>query len=176
LTPHFPFQKSSTDASVQIVTGGPDTRPNPVHKALFAAFTRAKKRIVIATPYLAQDLALRDALKTAALSGAEVHIVTRSFPPNSYLVYYCGQNYIEEFLAVGIRVSVYTPGMMHAESVVIDGEWALIGTANLDNRSMFLGFEQMAICFVSLSLLLIRSHKQGRQFSYRTLGVVSSGQ
>ena len=66
--------------------------------------------------------------------------------------------------------------MMHAESVVIDGGWALIGTANLDNRSMFLSFEQTAICFVSLSLSLIRSHKQGRQFSCRTLGVVSSGQ
>ena len=142
---YFPDCASPSNASVQIVTGGPDTRPNPIHKALFAAFTRAEKRIVIATPYLAPDLSLREALKTAALSGIEVHIVTQSFPPDSYLVYYCGQNYIEEFLAVGIRVSVYTPGMMHAKSVVIDGEWAMIGTANLDNRSMFLNFEQMAI-------------------------------
>ena len=121
-------------------------------------------------------MALREALMTASLSGGEVHIITQSSPPDSYLVYYCAQSFIEEFLAAGIRVSVYTPGMMHAKSVVVDGEWAMIGTANLDNRSMFLGFEQMAICFVSLSLLLIRSHKQGRQFSYRTLGVVSSGQ
>ena len=53
--------------------------------------------------------------------------------------------YIEELMSAGVRVYGYTPGMMHAKAMSVDTEWAMLGTANLDNRSMFLNFEQMGV-------------------------------
>ena len=141
----FPDMEPAGEASVQIVGGGPDVEVNPIRHAIFAAFAGARRHIYIATPYLVPDMALRAALKTAAMSGVEVHVVTQAPPPDQWLTYYCGMFYIEELLAAGVHVYGYTPGMMHAKAIAVDGEWAMLGTANLDNRSMFLNFEQMGV-------------------------------
>lgn len=131
--------------TAQVIAGGPYLEVNPIRQAFFTAFSRAERRIRVATPYLVPDLALREALESAARSGVEVTIVTQSRPPDSYLVYWCGQFYVEELLAAGVRVLEHDAGMMHAKAVAVDGEWAMLGTANLDNRSMHLNFEQMTV-------------------------------
>jgi len=79
------------------------------------------------------------------MTGVEVDLVTLSSPPDKWWPYWCGWYYTEELRAAGVRVWSHEPGMMHAKAVVVDGEWAMLGTANLDNRSMFLNFEQMAV-------------------------------
>jgi len=48
-------------------------------------------------------------------------------------------------MGAGVNVYGYEQGMMHAKALAIDNEWAMLGTANLDNRSMFLNYEQMAV-------------------------------
>ncbi len=82
---------------------------------------------------------------SAARAGVQVHIVTQGSPPDKWWPYFCGWYYGEEPTEAGVHVHSYLPGMMHAKSMVVDDEWAMLGTANLDNRSMFLNFEQMAI-------------------------------
>lgn len=142
---YFPPLERRGEASVQIIGGGPDTRPNPVRQAYFGALTRARRRLLIATPYLVPDLALREALAAAARSSVEVTIVTQWPPVDHWTVYWCGLFWIEELLEAGVRVAGVTDGMMHAKAIAVDGLWAMTGTANLDNRSMFLNFEQMAV-------------------------------
>lgn len=141
----FPEVRAAGKSPVQIIAGGPDYDVNPIRQAFFAAFARAQKRIHVTTPYIVPDRGLLDALATAAMAGVEVHVVTQAPPPDHRLVYYCSLYYMEELLASGVRVYEYRPGMTHAKAVSIDGEWAMVGTANLDNRSMFLNFEQMAV-------------------------------
>ncbi len=131
--------------TAQMIAGGPDVSPNPIREAILAAFTSARTQIYIATPYLAPDRALQDALCLAAHTGVEVHLITQSWPPDVKLVYFCGQHFIEQLLEAGVHVHSYTPGMMHAKAIGIDGKWAMLGTANLDNRSMYLNFEQMTV-------------------------------
>lgn len=142
---YLPPHEIKGDESAQVIAGGPYFEVNPIRQAFLGAFSRARAHILLATPYVAPDLALRDALKTAARTGVEVSLITQSFPPDSRLVYYCGQYFLDELIEAGVRVFVYGPGMMHAKAVAIDGEWAMLGTANLDNRSMFLNFEMMTV-------------------------------
>ncbi|MEZ5990670.1 MAG: cardiolipin synthase [Planctomycetota bacterium] len=142
---YFPPIEAMGDSALQVLVGGPDTRPNPIRQAFLGAFSRAERSILVVTPYLVPDLALRDALKLAAMTGVEVDLVTLSSPPDKWWPYWCGWYYTEELSAAGVRVWSHEPGMMHAKAVVVDGEWAMLGTANLDNRSMFLNFEQMAV-------------------------------
>ncbi len=84
-------------------------------------------------------------MKSAARSGVDVAIVSQSYPPDSRIAYYCAQFFAEELVDAGVRMFQYPSGMMHAKVVCIDDAWAMLGTANFDNRSMFLNFEQMAV-------------------------------
>ena len=143
--PYFPPMSAAGPNTAQVIVGGPDMDPNPIREAFFAAFTGARQRIVVATPYIAPDLAVKDALVAAARSGVEVHVVTQSWPPDSYLAYFCSRSFVEQMVEAGVHVHAFTPGMMHAKAVVVDGEWAMLGTANLDNRSLRLNFEQMTL-------------------------------
>lgn len=142
---YFPAFEPAGDAPVQIVSGGPDSGVNAIRQAYFAAFVRARERIVVLTPYLVPDLSLRDALMSAARSDVDVHIVVQAPPTDNRLAHWCGEYYAEELIEAGIRIHGYTPGMMHAKAMTVDGEWGMIGTANLDNRSLHLNFEQMAV-------------------------------
>jgi len=142
---YFPAAEPVGDAPVQIVSGGPDQDVNAIRQIFFAAITRARKHITIVTPYVVPDLSLRDALMSAARSGVRVKILTQWPPADHYVVHLCGEWYMHELLEAGVEVRGYEPGMLHAKAMVVDGEWGMLGTANLDNRSLHLNFEQMAI-------------------------------
>lgn len=142
---YFPVASIAGDAPAQVIAGGPDMEVNPIRQAFLAAFTRARRSIRIFTPYLVPDLAVRDALATAARTGVEVDVITQWPPADHALVQLCGEYYMEELLASGVRILGYPDGMMHAKAVVVDEEWAMLGTANLDHRSLHLNFELMAV-------------------------------
>lgn len=142
---YFPRIEPAGGSSVQIISGGPDVDINPIRQDYFTSFIRARRSIVLTTPHVVSDRGLRDALRTAALAGVAVHVVSQAPPPDLYLLHYCGLYYVEELIEAGVRFYQRTPGMTHARAVVVDAEWAMIGTAKLDNRSMSLNFEQMAI-------------------------------
>jgi len=142
---YFPVPQIAGDSPAQMIAGGPDLEVNPIRQAFLAAFTRARRTIRVFTPYLVPDLGLRDALATAARTGVEVEVITQWPPADHAIVHLCGEYFMDELLRAGVRILGYPPGMMHAKAVVVDGEWAMLGTANLDNRSLHLNFEQMAV-------------------------------
>lgn len=139
----FPPVADAGDQVVQVLAGGPDLDPNPVREALLGAITRADESIWIASPYLIPDPALRDALAHAARAGVEVKILTQQPPPDHWLPFLCALEMIESLDAAGVQVLGHAEGMMHAKAAVFDGSWGMLGTANLDNRSMHLNFEVM---------------------------------
>ena len=138
---YFPEAAETGEGRVQIISGGPDREVNPIREAVFHAFTRARKRIRIASPYVVPDPGLRDALKSAARAGVTVDLITQSWPPDNFLAELAGWYYFDELLAAGVRIHRYMPGMMHAKLFIADDEVAILGSANLDNRSMALNFE-----------------------------------
>lgn len=100
----------------------------------------AKKYIYIFTPYLILDNEMMNALCLAAKSGVDVKIVTPHIPDKK-MVFLLSQSYYLELLEAGVKIYEYTPGFLHAKSFVCDDELAVVGTVNLDYRSLFLHFE-----------------------------------
>ena len=61
--------------------------------------------------------------------------------PDKWVPFLAARFYWTDMLAAGVKVYQYTPGMMHTKYVLVDGEWASVGSANSDNRSLLLNFE-----------------------------------
>jgi len=81
-----------------------------------------------------------DQILLAARSGAEIPFLGL-FRPDKWLPFLAGRYHWTDMLAAGVKVYQYTRGMMHSKFVLVDGEWASVGSANMDNRSLHLNFE-----------------------------------
>ena len=104
------------------------------------AVNRAKKSLYVFTPYLILDDNMRAALCQAALRGVDVRIVTPAVPDKKLVFRLTRANY-GILLKAGVRIYEYTPGFIHAKSMLCDGETAVVGTINLDYRSLYFHFE-----------------------------------
>ncbi len=100
----------------------------------------ATKYIYINTPYLIIDYEMSSALCMAAKRGIDVKIVT-PFIPDKKTVFEVTRSNYQILIENGVKVYEYTPGFMHAKSFVVDDKYAIIGTINLDYRSLYLHFE-----------------------------------
>ncbi len=107
---------------------------------ILSMISKAKKSIKISTPYLILDSELLTALSVAAKSGVDVSIVTPGIPDKK-IVKFMSQSYYPTLIFAGCKIYEYTPGFNHAKVVLIDDEYALTGTVNLDYRSLYLHFE-----------------------------------
>ena len=101
---------------------------------------RAKRYVYICTPYLIIDNELMTALCLAAKSGVDVKIMTPGIPDKK-MVFLLTQSYYEQLVSAGVEIYEYQPGFLHAKSFVCDDEVGVVGTINLDYRSLYLHFE-----------------------------------
>jgi cardiolipin synthase A/B len=125
---------------VQVVDSGPDREIKPIREVYFAAILKARRRVWIASPYFVPDAGLRDALRLAGYLGVDVRFLGQNHP-DKWLPLYAARYYWDQVLGSGVKVYQYTKGMLHSKVVLVDGEWASVGTANFDNRSLHLNFE-----------------------------------
>lgn len=102
--------------------------------------TKATKYIHITTPYLILDSAMQSALVNAARSGVDVKIIIPSVADHWY-AYYVALDFAKELIKKGVEVYEYTPGFIHAKNFSSDDEVAVVGSINLDYRSLYLHFE-----------------------------------
>lgn len=106
----------------------------------------AQKYVYIVTPYLVIDHELITALSLAAKSGVDVRIITPGIPDKWY-AYYVTQSFYPVLLKAGVKIFQYTPGFVHAKMYVCDDEIAVVGSANMDYRSLYLHFENCCAFF-----------------------------
>lgn len=100
----------------------------------------AKKYVHIMTPYLILDNEMITALTYAARRGVDVKILMPGIPDKPY-AFAVAKTFYPELLKAGVRIFQFTPGFLHAKSFVVDDEKAVVGTINLDFRSLYLHFE-----------------------------------
>ncbi len=103
-------------------------------------FNQAEKYIYINTPYLILDNELQISLTSAAKRGVDVRIITPHIPDKWYVHEVTRSNYLI-LLESGVKIYEYTPGFNHAKTFVVDDQLGVVGTANLDYRSLYLHFE-----------------------------------
>lgn len=104
----------------------------------------ATKRVWISNPYFVPSEGLMNALALAALKGIDVRILIPSYSDNAFVMA-ASQVYVEKLLKSGVRFYRYMDGFLHQKAVLIDDRIAMVGSANLDFRSLFINFEIMAV-------------------------------
>ena len=107
---------------------------------------RARRYVHITTPYLIVDNEMVTALTYAAKRGVEVVLIVPAIPDKKY-VYALNQTYYQELIEAGVEVREYTPGFVHAKMFVSDDTTAVVGSINLDYRSLYLHFECAALLY-----------------------------
>jgi cardiolipin synthase A/B len=125
------------------VISSPSSEFHPMSSVYWLTFRAARKSIYITQSYFVPDKALREALKERARAGIDVRVLV----PNGYidgaLIRWASHRYFEEFLEAGVRIYEYQPTMIHSKTIVVDGSWSIIGSANLDVRSTELNKENV---------------------------------
>lgn len=120
--------------------------PKPHYKALVGEnnfinmINAAKKYVYITTPYLICDYNLTNAIKNAAYRGVDVRIIVPHVPDKK-IIFNITRSKFPSLMKAGVKVYEYTPGFIHAKSVIVDDEIAFVGTINFDYRSLVHHFE-----------------------------------
>jgi cardiolipin synthase len=133
-------QDEDLGSHARAVSAGPNEDLDNFRWILLGALAEAKRSIRIMTPYYIAEKTLVSALNTAALRGVEVQLV---LPKKNNLPYmtWAANSQLWQLLEFGVRV-YYQPGKFsHSKLILIDDGYALIGSANLDPRSLRLNFE-----------------------------------
>ena len=124
----------------QLIPSAPQVTAHVIYSTLVTVIHRANHRICITTPYFVPDEALSGALVTAAKRGVEVTLIIPE-KVDSFLVQHASQAYYQELLEAGVRIALFKGGLLHAKTVVIDDDYCLFGTLNIDMRSFYLNME-----------------------------------
>lgn len=128
------------DVIAQLIPSAPQVTAHVIYNTLVTIIHRANKRIQITTPYFVPDEALSGALATAAKRGVDVTLIIPE-KVDSFLVQHASQAYYQELLEAGVKIALFQGGLLHAKTVVIDDDYCLFGTVNIDMRSFYLNME-----------------------------------
>ena len=101
---------------------------------------RAQHTARITTPYLIIDNDLCVSLENAAMRGVDVRIILPHIP-DKRLVFAMSRSFYRRLMDAGVKIYEYEPGFIHAKSYLVDGEYAMVGTINMDYRSLVHHFE-----------------------------------
>ncbi len=135
-----PAKQTHSNQHVLPVPSGPADQMETCSLFFVQAINSARKRLWIVSPYFVPDEQLMTALQLAALRGVDVRILLPD-KPDHLLVYLSSWSYYEQAEQAGVKIYRYQKGFLHQKVMLIDNDYATVGTANLDNRSFRINFE-----------------------------------
>lgn len=147
---HFQTEFTSLPGQtpIQVAASGPDSDWASIMQAFFLAISRARRYIYLCTPYFVPNESILTALRTAALSGVDVKVLLPN-RSDSRFVQWATRSYIQSLLEAGIKVYQFNGGFNHSKIMMVDGELATVGSANMDIRSFEDNFEVVAFIYDS---------------------------
>ena len=116
---------------------------------------QAQRYVYIYTPYFAVGETMLEALKAAAKRGVDVRLVLPGIPDKK-LIFRLTRSYYVPLLRAGVRIYEFTPGFLHAKCYVSDDRAAVVGSINMDYRSLFLHFECGALLLYNSQVIALR--------------------
>ena len=146
LPKYFPDNRIQGNVGIQIISSGPDKIDEAIKSNYVKMINSAKKSILIQTPYFVPDASVFEAIKIAATSGVDVRIMIPCKPDHPF-VYWATYWDCGGLLQYGVKVYTYEYGILHANTLVVDGTVASVGTENFDVRSFKLNFECNGIIY-----------------------------
>ena len=130
----------------QILSSGPDSDWAGIMQCYFTAITKARDHIFIITPYFMPSETILNAIKITALSDVKVSIMIPE-RSDTWLTNRGTMSYISELIDAGVKVYLFKRGFNHSKVLSIDGEYCIIGSANMDNRSLEHHFEVTSVLY-----------------------------
>lgn len=124
-----------------VVISSPADANQPIRLLFWLSIVNARHSIYLSNSYFIPDRQIREAIVERARAGVDVRILVPGPATDAKPVRRAGHSYYEALLEAGVRVFEFQPSMMHAKSVVVDGIWTIVGSANMDERSMELNEE-----------------------------------
>lgn len=124
----------------QLMATGPNSNNQALSQLLQTAFFSAQKELIITTPYFSPDDSTESALLISAKRGVETHLVLPAINDSTLIAAASRSRYVK-LINAGVQIHEFHGGLLHAKTITIDRNLALIGSANLDRRSLELNFE-----------------------------------
>ncbi len=134
------------DCLVQPFCDSPVDRENVARNVYLELINQAQRRLSICTPYLVLDNDLLTALRLAARRGVDLRIYTPGIPDKK-TIYQLTRSYFAPLLEAGVKIFTYTPGFLHNKTWLCDDRVGVVGSVNLDYRSLYLHFECAALLY-----------------------------
>jgi len=135
-----PVRAPTKGFTAQVIATGPTVRNSAMPEAFETLMYSARKKLTITTPYYVPNDSMQAAICAAAHRGVDTTII---FPArnDSWQVGPASRSYYRELLEAGVQIHEYEGGLLHAKTMTVDDDLALIGSANMDRRSFDLNFE-----------------------------------
>lgn len=140
------LQPKTGAADIVCVPSGPYVQNDQSLLLVLGAINHAEYSLTIVSPYFVPNEAVVLALHNAVLRGVDVRLII-PHRTDSRAVSWAARRYFDDLLAAGIKIFYYENGLLHTKSIAVDDEFALIGSLNIDNRSMHLNFELTMLIF-----------------------------
>ena len=133
-------KSSGEDVAVMVVPTGPGDDLEACSLFFIQLLNTSQERAWITSPYFVPNEAVLEALILAALRGVDVRIIIPK-KPDKWTVWFAAFAYMKQALSAGVKFYRYEKGFLHQKVMLVDDSLAVVGTANLDNRSFRLNFE-----------------------------------
>ena len=137
---YFPSITTEGQALARVVCSGPTSGLHTIADVFFMAIVRARKQILIVTPYFVPPYDILLALRSAAIRGVDVRIIVPEINNHAYAGWASKALY-DELLQSGVHLFERPPPFIHAKAMIIDDHISIVGTANWDVRSLRLNYE-----------------------------------
>jgi cardiolipin synthase len=145
---HYPLREASPPGAEEVshhtgVVSAPSHENRPLPLFFMLSFLSARRTLYITTPYFVPDAQTRAAAASRAKQGVDVRILLPNELTDAVPIRLAGHSYFDELLSAGVRIYEYQGAMMHNKTVVVDGQWGIVGSANMDIRSTELNQENV---------------------------------
>ena len=143
---YFPLTDKSCGAVIQVVPSNPIGEIRTIMGGLVKLLSLAKNYVYLQTPYFMPDETFLMALRNAAVSGVDVRLMI-PMRSDSSVADHISMSYLGNLLQCGVKVFLYTGGLLHSKAIVCDDYISSVGSANLDFRSFYYNFEISAFVY-----------------------------
>ncbi len=137
---YYPDRDASGDHVALVLAGGPDDPSEPMQKSIMALLNHARHRAWLTTGYFVPNGSMLATLELCAARGVDLRLLITEKTDHPALLR-MGRSFYDELMAAGVRLFEFSEALHHTKAGVIDDDWVLVGSANLDNRSMRVNFE-----------------------------------
>ena len=138
------YLQKGTATTVCVPSGPYTTDHDPNLYLVLEVINHAQRSLTITTPYFVPNEPIIVALQNAAFRGVKIKLILPE-KSNSLLATYAARRHFDTLLSLGVEILFYKERFLHTKSIVADGDYALFGTVNMDNRSLHINFEMMLL-------------------------------